>query len=271
MRRARDRGPVALVVALEAELWHVLTAVDRVREKQDGIWLDRSATVAGLSVVAVRSGVGLINAAAATERVINAYRPWVVLNYGCAGAYRRDILPGDVIIGTCVVHHSAVQFLATGEERYSGFGYEVGGEQVQVTELACAPALVQAAREVAADYLPMAWPRDLHWPVAVPYREPLMHIGAIASADVWTQSPARLDLLHRRHGALCEDMEAAAVAQVCALHSVPFLTIKDISNNEFHTVTDITGGFTNFPKTEAGRRAAALILRLIERLAASSA
>ena len=65
-------------------------------------------------------------------------------------------------------------------------------------------------------------------------------------------------------------MEAAAVAQVCALHSVPFLTIKDISNNEFHAVTDITGSFTNFPKAEAGRRAAALLLRLIERLAASS-
>ena len=106
-----------------------------------------------------------------------------------------------------------------------------------VTELTCTPALVQEAREVAADYVPVSWPHDLHWPVAVPYRKPLVHTGAIASADVWTQSPARLDLLHRRHGALCEDMEAAAVAQVCALHSVPFLTIKDISNNEFHTVT----------------------------------
>src|SRR5438093_6875331 len=88
--------------------------------------------------------------------------------------------------------------------------------------------------------------------------KPSVHTGAIASADVWTQSPARLDLLHGRYGALCEDMEAAAVAQVCALHSVPFLTIKDISNNEFHIVTDIIGGFTNFPKAEAGRRAAAL-------------
>jgi adenosylhomocysteine nucleosidase len=270
MRRATDSGPVVLVVALEAELRHVLAAVGRVREKQDGIWLDRYATVAGLLVVAVRSGVGLINAAAATERVINAYRPRVVLNYGCAGAHRRDILPGDVIIGTCVVHHSAVQFLATGEERYRGFGYEVGGERVKVTELACTPALVQAARKVAADYVPVSWPHNLPWPIAMPYREPLMHTGAIASADVWTQSPARLDLLHHRHGALCEDMEAVAVAQICALHSVPFLTIKDISNNEFHAVTDITGGFTNFPKAEAGRRAAALILRLIERLAASS-
>jgi hypothetical protein len=67
-----------------------------------------------------------------------------------------------------------------------------------------------------------------------------------------------------------EGATALDVARVSALHSVPFLTIKDIANNEFHAVTDSTGGFTNVPKAEAGRRAAALMLRLIERLAASS-
>src|SRR5262249_57026056 len=112
MRRARDRGPVALVVALEAELQHVLAAVGRVREKQDGIWLDRYATVAGLLVVAVRSGVGLINTAAATERVINAYKPRVVLNYGSAGAHRREILPGGGLIRNFFRHSCAGQLLA---------------------------------------------------------------------------------------------------------------------------------------------------------------
>jgi adenosylhomocysteine nucleosidase len=193
----------------------------------------------------------------------------LVLNYGCAGAHQRDIMPGDVIIGTCVVHHSAVQFLASGEERYVGFGYEVDSERREVSELACDAALVQAARQAATDYLSVPWPQDLPWPATVPYRVPRLHTGAIASADVWTQSPTRLDLLHGRHGSLCEDMEAAAVAQVCAFHSVPFLTVKDVSNNEFHAATDITGGFTNFPRAEVGRHAA-LILRLIERLAAAS-
>ena len=270
MSRAEETGLVALVVAMEVELQHVLGAVGSIHEKRDGVWLDRHTAVAGMPVVAVRSGMGLINAAAATERVINAHRPRVVLNYGCAGAHRRDIMPGDVIIGTCIVHHSAMQFLASGEERYVGFGYEVGSERIEVSELACDPALVQAAHQAATDYLPTPWPQGLPWPAAVPYRAPCIHTGAIASADIWTQSPTRLELLHRRHGSLCEDMEAAAVAQVCAFHSVPFLTVKDVSNNEFHAATDITGGFTNFPRAEAGRRAAALILRLLERLAAVS-
>ena len=63
-------------------------------------------------------------------------------------------------------------------------------------------------------------------------------------------------------------MEAAAIAQVCARHGVPFLSIKDISNNEFHAASDLTGGFTDFPTAEVGKRAAMLTLRLVERLAA---
>ena len=91
MNHTADRGPIALVVAMEAELRHLLEAVGSVHEKHAGVWLDRYTTVAGIPVVAVRSGMGLINAAAATERVINTHRPRVVLNYGCAGAHRRDI------------------------------------------------------------------------------------------------------------------------------------------------------------------------------------
>ena len=104
----------------------------------------------------------------------------------------------------------------------------------------------------------------------MPYRDPVVHTGPVASADIWTQATARLEVLHQRHGTLCEDMEAAAVAQVCALHGVPFLTIKDLSNNEFHAQTDIAGGFTDFPTAEVGKRAAALMRRLLERLATES-
>jgi futalosine hydrolase len=35
----------------------------------------------------------------------------------------------------------------------------------------------------------------------------------------------------RRTGGICENMEGAAVAQVCALHGVPFLEVRGISNH----------------------------------------
>ena len=88
----------------------------------------------------------------------------------------------------------------------------------------------------------------------------------MASADIWTQLHERIDSLHARHGSLCEDMEAAAIAQVCGRHGVPFMTVKDISNNEFHTLTDLEGDIFVLPAEEIGRRAADLLLRTIERI-----
>jgi futalosine hydrolase len=38
------------------------------------------------------------------------------------------------------------------------------------------------------------------------------------------------DALHRRTGALCESMEGAAAAHVCALYRLPFLEVRGISN-----------------------------------------
>jgi adenosylhomocysteine nucleosidase len=250
---------------MEAELRHLL-AVGVEREVADGIWLDRHLAVAGVPLVAVCSGMGMVNAAAATERLIGAHRPRAVLNFGCSGAHRRDVLPGDVVIGEATVHHGAVHILASGEEHFVAAASEVGGELFPAREWPADPTLLALAKEAAAGWTPEPWPVEAGWPATVPYREPVVHAGAVASADVWTQAHARLDLLHQRHGTLCEDMEAAAIAQVCARHGVPFLTIKDISNNEYHAATDIAGGFTGFPTAEVGKRAAALLVRVVERV-----
>lgn len=260
-----DLRPVGLVVAMEAELRHLLEWVGVEREESVGPWRDRHLLVGGVPVVALCSGMGMINAAAGAEHLLAAHRLRAVLNYGCAGAHVREILHGDVIVGEAAVHHAAVHILASGEELFVGARYDVAGETMEGGEIPADPALLALAREAAAGWTPEPWPREMGWPAGVPYREPRVHAGVVASADVWTQAPARLDLLHGRHRSLCEEMEAAAVAQVCARHGVPFLGIKDISNNEYHAASDLDG-FGDFPIAEVGKRAAALTVRVIERL-----
>jgi hypothetical protein len=49
------------------------------------------------------------------------------------------------------------------------------------------------------------------------------------------------------------------------MHEVPFLTIKDISNNELLAATDLAT-FGDFHRAEIGKRAAALTVRTIARL-----
>src|SRR5262245_51065679 len=118
-------GPIAVVVAMEAELRHFFAQAPVVQEARDGIWQDRWVEIGGQRVVVVRSGMGVAVAAAATERVIDAHSPGAIVNYGCAGAHRRDVMPGDVVIGERYVNHTRVQVLPTGEARSAGMKYEV--------------------------------------------------------------------------------------------------------------------------------------------------
>lgn len=258
----RSGGEIGIVVAMEAELVHLLRLAEDVEEHTNEIWTYREMTIAGRRVVAMRAGMGMVNAAAGTERLIADHSPRMVLNFGCAGAHRREIMPGDVIIGDRVVHHSAMRVLRDGSERYVGFGYEVAGEKMNDAELASDATLVAAAKQLAVGHRAEAWPGDLFWPSDHERRSPSFHVGPVASADIWTQAIERLDVLHARHGSLCEDMEAAAIAQVAALHGVPFLTVKDISNNEYHAASDLDG-FIDFPIAEVGKRAATFTAALI--------
>ena len=62
-------------------------------------------------------------------------------------------------------------------------------------------------------------------------------------------------------------MEAAAIALTCATHDVPFLSIKDISNNELLLATESGTAVVALAWGEVGRRAAALVLALLRDLA----
>ena len=261
-----DVAPIGVVVAMESELQHLLQRVTPVRDVRDGPWLDRFVMAGDVPAIALCCGIGMTNAAAGTEHLIARYAPRAILNYGCAGAHRRDILPGDVIIGDGTVHHGAVHVLANGSEFFPGKEYTVTGEVVAATELATDPDLRGMTIEAARGWTPDPWPHGLNLPPGIEQHEPRTHVGRIASADIWTQFHERIDSLHARHGSLCEDMEAAAIAQVCGRHGVPFMTVKDISNNEFHALTDLEGDISVLPAAEIGRRAAVLLLRMIERI-----
>jgi nucleoside phosphorylase len=63
-------------------------------------------------------------------------------------------------------------------------------------------------------------------------------------------------------------MEAAAIAQVCASHGVPFLAVKDVSNNELlkNAATESGRSMVDQIGAEIGRRAGALTLAILRDL-----
>lgn len=255
-----------IVVAMSSERVHLEAHATTHVIEQAGPWRVDRFFIGEKPVTAVTSGIGMANAAAATEFLILTEGPEYIVNFGCAGAHRRDLVPGDVVIASEVINHALMQILPDGSERYTGYADEIEGEHRHGIELAPDPRLLEAAQFAAAANPPSPWPRELFWPAAAPYRRPNVYLGPVVSADTWTQAHSRLDLLHDRHGSLCEEMEAAAVGRIAGLHGIPFLAIKDISNNEYLRESDLEA-FTDFPIAEVGKRAAALVAQTLTLIA----
>lgn len=264
-------GTIAVVVPVEEEFApyrELLPGLRPVREC--GPWEVHEARVAGRRVVLVLSDCGPANAGAAAERVIGHFAPTVVLNGGAAGAHDPNLLPGDVVVGSryAILFPPAGQRkLGGGAERTfrKGIRFRKGGARIHLDECRASPDLLRLGTATARRVVPAlgSWAAP-GWPAGVEPRTGIVTEGLIGSTDVWTSDPGDVAALHALYGARCEDMESAYVAQVCALHDVPFLAVRVISNNE----TACRIGEADVPQAiaAAGHRAAAVIAALAREL-----
>lgn len=267
--------PIAIVVAMPEEMTHLEGFLRAHGATWDGIEehgprrFDRVTFKKEVALVLTTSGMGMVAAGAATEAVIGRYGPRAVLNYGCTGAHRADILPGDVVVGTACIAYDRGNLRPGGYFDHQPAHLYKEGRDIRLGAFPVGNALLAVAESVAGTgrWQREAWP-EAHWPRGIPHRAPRVFFGPVGSADRFTQDTDALRALHSQHATLCEDMEAAAIAHICALHDVPFLTIKDISNNEFHTVSTFgeTGTFKTL-EAELGKRAGSFLFAVLERLA----
>ncbi|MGE3272635.1 MAG: hypothetical protein AB7P40_28090 [Chloroflexota bacterium] len=262
------RPPVAVICALEEELVHLRRALPPGREEWRAGRCSWRTELDGLPLVLAVCGMGMLTAAAVTESVIGQYGPAAVLNYGCAGAHRPELLPGDMVIGTQVVAYDNLREQPDGSQTYAGMRYLRRGVTERADILAASDLLLEhavyASVEIEGQY--EDWPPDLGWPVGIPHRPPQVVFGTIGSADRWNRTPESIGSLVARHETHCEDMEAAAIALACASHDVPFLSVKDVSNNELHARTESGGSFLEWFGPQLGRRAGALTLAILRDL-----
>lgn len=252
---------IAIIVAMESERRHLDTLMPGWEPVEHAVW----PTLKNGDVVCITSGIGMVSAAAATEHAISTWNPTMVMNFGCTGAHHPDLFPGDVVVGDQVVHQGRMRFAPNGEIIPLATGFYVPGEAHQVTEVSTDPTLRAVAEEVAAALELPSWPEVARL-VSQTDRKPIARTGTVSSGDIWLQSPVLINSAHARNGSLCEDMEAASIAQVSALHRVPFLTVKDISNSELHESTVFDDATSVLYAEELGMRSAMVIAGVIEKL-----
>ena len=249
--------PVLVLCAVEEEATHLREKLARAREVNWQMpWRCTEGAIGGMEVRLVVTNIGVANAAAAASAMLaTSPRPCAVVNYGCAGAHDERLYEGDVVLGESVVPMDAAKILPDGTKKLAGYRCSMS-EDVPLALTSDKDLLASAATLAERLSLP-AWPgRTI---------APSVRRGIIGSSDTWTQNRAAIKKIRSMCGTICEEMEAAAIASVCASYVTPFLCVKDISNNELHTHTggsDGSHGLANV-MSQIGLRASCVVEALL--------
>ena len=165
--------------------------------------------VNNIKCVLVQSGVGKVNAARTTQVLIDNIKVDCIINVGVAGGLSEDLKILDIVIADKLIQH---------DFDISVFDHEKGyipniGNYIEVDKY-----LFNIAKSIINEN-----------------KEINCLSGTIASGDIFLTDRSKSQEIKEQFNAICVEMEAAAIAQVCYLCKVPFLilrSISDIPNND---------------------------------------
>ena len=210
-----DITKVAIVGALEEEVAHIASALENVTHDKSASLdvscgtLD-SADGRKIEVAATVGGMGLVNAAATVQYLIDAYNPQAVIFSGIAGNLNKNLHTNDVVLG------KTVKYLDTDMRL-------IGQWKPFTSEFHSDDYLLKVASKVLTDMK-------------------ITHIaGTIASGGYFVDSPEKVAEVIAATQADAVEMEGAAVLHVAARNDVPALVVRAMSDNadtkyeDFHT------------------------------------
>lgn len=202
---------ISILCALPAEFAPFKRALQLEQQHQSGGMLCWEAVYREKKITLVRSGVGKVHAAAAAQQVIAEYAPEAIFSCGTAGSLCPQGRIGDIVLGASTLQHD---YGFTLPEAFIPFGFHLHrkcGKNVFLREFAADTELLRVAQTLDAEK----------------YR---LFSGTILTGDQVIFSAAKRASLARQFQAMAVDMESAAIAQICAIHQVPFLAVRGLSD-----------------------------------------
>ena len=193
---------IGILVAMSVEFQQLVRLMeDKEVREEDGM----SYTVGRIGVhevILLQCGIGKVNAAMGTTLLVRRFQPDCVVSTGCAGGIDKRLEVMDVVVSRTLVYHD----VDCGE----GLGCKLG----QVQGL---PLYFQGDERMVETALTLTGAR--------------IHAGLICTGDQFVTDHATLSRIKQQFpDGLAVDMESAAIAQVCYLQGIPFVSFRVISD-----------------------------------------
>ncbi len=172
----------------------------------------------GKQVVIFETGIGKVNAGHGTTLAIERYSPDLIINCGAGGAYPGcSIGKGDVAIADKEIYGD--------EGVLSDDGFR-GMREIGI------PLFTDGAKEYFNEFPVDSKAADRAVEILSQTNDAPFQCkrGNFITLSSCTGVDERAYRYKERFDALCENMEGAAVAHVCAIYKTPFLEVRGVSN-----------------------------------------
>ena len=230
---------IAIVSAMRKELDLVLAQMRKYgecEEKDFGLFTGYVGEIGGHDVLAMQCGIGKVNSALRTLRLIDDFGPDLVINSGVAGGVDESMGIGSVLVADRVAYHDV----------WCGPGTDPGAADGFPQKLESDRNAVEILRRIAEK------------------EENPCRIGLIASGDKFISRPEEVaEIKAIFPEALGCDMESGSIAQTCMMCHTPFIVVRVLS--------DMPGGGENISEyenfwNEAPERTFEAVMKLITAL-----
>lgn len=227
---------IAIVAAMQKELDLILTLIPGYTEVSECDFNAYSGKLGPHEILVSQCGIGKVNSALRTARIIDTFAPDLVVNSGVAGGVDESMRIGSVLVADRVSYHDV----------WCGPGTDYGVADGCPEYFVPSDSGLEVMREIAAS-------ADLD-----------IRFGLLCSGDKFISRPDEVSEIKSHFpDALGCDMESASIAQTCLKSGVPFMIVRVMS--------DMPGGGENISEyrnfwTEAPVRTFRVVSDLIGRL-----
>ena len=219
---------IGIIAAMESEMAYFKERLEGLEEETLGGLPCCTGTLDGKEVAVAQCGVGKVNAAMHAQMLIDRHGVTALIQTGIGGSLSPKAPHLSMVIGSELVYHDMQKWVL---EQY--FPHKLSYRTDE--------GLLDLARRCA--------PED-------------SVVGVIATGDIFVDDAATKAAIARDCGAVCCEMEGAAIAQVATLNGLPFLILRCISD-----MADGDAGMT-FQQFEhvAAEKAAGMVHRIVREL-----
>ena len=202
---------IGIICAGDTELAPFLPIIEECKISEKAMLKFYEGKISGAHVVVLFCGVCKVNAAIATQILIDTYQVDCIINAGTAGGMDPKLQIFDTVISTEVAYHDVDEGILTEFHPWlESVFFKADANLLELSE--------KAVSKMNPEY-------QVVW-------------GRMVTGEAFIADEGRAKI-NEQFAPLTVDMETASIAHVCYVNKIPFLAIRSITDTETHSGSEV--------------------------------